>query len=187
MEQAKVVAIYADGGVIKKNPSVIGGTWAWCGVDADGNRVIGEGGVVAAPSGRTISNNHMEQIALVKAMEAMPEGWSGMVYSDSQVALGRVFLNWATNNLPKNIIERTNAARLRLGKLQWRLLQGHPTKAELATGWGKKRDLPVSIHNVWCDEECTRQAKTYLAQQEAANGASQSYQPGAQAAHAGCV
>ncbi len=159
-----IVAVYCDGGVIKKNPSEIGGTWAWCGVNADGARVVEFGGVVPAPQGRKITNNHTEQIAICKALEWLPEGWSGTVYSDSQVALGRVFLNWATFNLPANIAQRCNAARLRLGKLQFRLLQGHPTKAELATGWGNKRDLPVSIHNVWCDAECGRQAKAYLEQ-----------------------
>lgn len=31
-----VVAVYCDGGVILKNPSEVGGTWAWCAVDAEG-------------------------------------------------------------------------------------------------------------------------------------------------------
>lgn len=180
MEQSKIVAVYTDGGVIKKNPSAIGGTWAWCAVDAEGNRVAQASGVVPAPLGRTVSNNHTEQIALVKAMEALPEGWSGRFYSDSQVALGRVFLNWATNNLPKNIIERTNAARLRLGKCDWRLLQGHPTKAELEAGWGVKRELPVSVHNVWCDKACTREAKAYM--ERLANEQSEQNQSSAKAA-----
>lgn len=180
MTQSKIVAVYCDGGVIRKNPSSIGGTWAWCAVDAEGSRVASDSGVVIPKPGRTVSNNHTEQIALVKAMEALPEGWSGRFYSDSQVALGRVFLNWATNNLPGNIIARTNAALLRLGKCDWRLLQGHPTKAELESGWGKKRDLPVSIHNVWCDQECTRQAKAYL--ESLANEQSEQGQPSAKAA-----
>lgn len=39
-KQVEIIAVYADGGVILKNPSAIGGTWAFCGVDAEGNRVI---------------------------------------------------------------------------------------------------------------------------------------------------
>lgn len=42
------------------------------------------------------------------------------------------------------------------------LLQGHPTKADLACGIGKKRNLPVSIHNVWCDEACGKAAREFL-------------------------
>lgn len=157
-----IVALYADGGVIKKNPSTIGGTYAWCGVDENGNRVVEGSGYVPAPEGRPVSNNHTEQIAICKALEAMPEGWSGTVCSDSQIALGRVFKGWSEKNLPRNISERSSRAVARLGRIETVLLQGHPTKADLAAGIGKKRNLPVSIHNVWCDKECTRQAEEYL-------------------------
>jgi ribonuclease HI len=164
----EIVAIYTDGGVILKNPSTIGGTWAWCAVDADGNRVIERGGVVPARDGQQITNNHMEQIALTLALEAMPEGWSGTVYSDSMIALGRVFKGWRLKNLPANVAKRSAAAVARLGEIQTVLLQGHPTKADLARGIGAKRNLPVSIFNVWCDAECGRQAKAFLEKQETA-------------------
>lgn len=158
------VALYCDGGVIQKNPSTIGGTWAWCAVDASGNRVFQRGGVCPSPAGLPITNNHMEQIAITLALEAMPEGWSGTVYSDSMVALGRVFKGWRTKNLPANVSRRSAAAVARLGKIETVLLQGHPTKADLACGIGAKRNLPVSIHNVWCDKECGRQASEYQKQ-----------------------
>jgi len=96
----QIVALYADGGVIKSNPSSTGGTYAWCAVDAESNRVIEKGGVAPAPPGFQITNNHMEQVAICLALEAMPDGWSGTVYSDSNVALGRVFKGWRTKNLP---------------------------------------------------------------------------------------
>jgi hypothetical protein len=98
-----------------------------------------------------------------QALEAMPEGWSGTVHSDSQIALGRVFKGWRENNLPKNISDRSRAALKRMGKIETVLLQGHPTKADLACGIGKKRNLPVSIHNVKCDELCRKAAQEYLA------------------------
>lgn len=157
----EVVKLYADGGVIRKNPSPYGGTWAWCGADVDGNRLIEQGGFVPAPPGRFITNNHMEQIAIVLALEAMPEGWSGIVCSDSQVALGRVFRGWRLTNLPANVARRSTAAVARLGQIKTVLLQGHPTKADLERGIGAKRNLPVSIHNVWCDKECRRQAEAF--------------------------
>lgn len=164
----EIIALYADGGVILKNPSTIGGTWAWCAVDADGNRVIERGGAIAAKDGYPITNNHMEQIAVTLALEAMPDGWSGKVYSDSMVALGRVFKGWRIKNLPLNVAKRSAAAVARLGAIETVLLQGHPTKADLASGIGKKRNLPVSIQNVWCDAECGRQAKAFLEQRESA-------------------
>jgi ribonuclease HI len=165
--ETKIVALYADGGVILKNPSTIGGTWAWCAVDADGNRVIESGGAVPAKNDYPITNNHMEQIAITLALEAMPDGWSGTVYSDSMIALGRVFKGWKLKNLPSNVAKRSAAAMARLGEIQTVLLQGHPTRADLACGIGKKRGFPVSIHNVWCDEECGRQAKAHLEKQQA--------------------
>jgi ribonuclease HI len=157
----QIVAVYADGGVIQKNPSSVGGTWAWCGVDADGNRVIERGGVVPSP-GRPITNNHTEQIAITLALEAMPDGWSGVVYSDSMIALGRVFKGWRTKNLPANVARRSAEAVARMGRIETVLLQGHPTKADLERGVGQKRGYPVSIHNVWCDRRCQEEARKYL-------------------------
>lgn len=159
---SEIVAVYADGGVILKNPSVIGGTWAFCAVDVEGNRVLEQSGVVPASEARPITNNQTEQMAIVKALEAMPDGWSGTVYSDSMIALGRVFSNWSGKNLPSNVIERSKAALARMGHVKHVLLQGHPTKADLAAGIGAKQGFPVSIHNVWCDKACTQQAKDYL-------------------------
>lgn len=164
MDKNKIIALYADGGVIKKNPSEIGGTWAWCAVDAEGNHVIEQSGVVPATETRTISNNHTEQIALTIALEAMPDGWSGIVYSDSMIALGRVFKGWREKNLPRNISDRSKNAVARLGKIETVLLQGHPTKKDLECGVGKKRNLPVSIHNVWCDRACGIAAVKYLSE-----------------------
>lgn len=156
-----VISLYCDGGVVKKNPSPFAGTWAWCGVNASGERIIEQGGLVPVKAGQFITNNHTEQMAIVRALEAMPDGWSGTVYSDSQIALGRVFCGWRTINLPRNVINRTAAALARMGKIEHVLLQGHPTKADLKRGIGAKRGFPVSIHNVWCDEECGRQARLF--------------------------
>lgn len=160
-----IIALYADGGVILKNPSSIGGTWAWCGVDAEGVRIIERGGVCPV-NGREITNNHMEQIAITLALEAMPDGWGGIVYSDSQIALGRVFKGWKTKNLPRNISQRSAAALARMGRVEPVLLQGHPTKADLACGTGSRRGFPVSIHNVWCDEKCSQEARKHLAERQ---------------------
>jgi len=158
----KIVALYADGGVIFKNPSTVGGTWAFCGVNAADQRVLEKYGAVPATPNRPITNNHTEQIAITLALEAMPDGWSGTVYLDSQIALGRVFKNWSERNLPRNISMRSKAAVARIGQIETVLLQGHPTKADLACGIGKKRGLPVSEHNVWADKSCHKAAEEFL-------------------------
>jgi hypothetical protein len=78
------------------------------------------------------------------------------------IALGRVFKGWRTRNLPRNIIARSITAVHRLGTIETVLLQGHPTKKDLACGFGAKRGFPVSIHNVWCDDGCHKAAKEFL-------------------------
>lgn len=153
-----ITALYADGGVIGRNPSPIGGTWAWCHVNAAGERIAtGSGVVLPRPSLPLITNNLTEMIALVKGLEALPEGWAGTVYSDSQITIGRVFWGWKQNNLPAVLLRQCAAAIARIDFANCRavLLDGHPTQAQLAAGRGK-RGNPVSEHNVWCDKECGR-------------------------------
>jgi ribonuclease HI len=162
----EIIALYCDGGMIGRNPSQIGGTWAWCAINQNGERIIERGGIVPAPQGQLITNNHMEQIAITLALEAMPDGWSGTVYSDSMVALGRMFKGWKQKNLPANIAKRSSEAVARLGAIETVLLQGHPTKADLELGIGAKRNLPVSIHNMWCDKQCGKEARKYLKERE---------------------
>lgn len=151
-----IVAIYTDGGVIGKNPSKLGGTWAWCGIDEQDQHVWSDSGVLKTqPNLKLVTNNHMEQIAIVKALEAMPDGWSGKLHSDSMIALRRVFRRARTRNLPPCIKRRAEEAVARLGKIEAVLLNGHPTKAQLACGIGHG-GLPVSKWNCWCDAECNR-------------------------------
>lgn len=162
----KVTEVYADGGVIwdgSPGASTIGGTWAFCFVDSEGNRIFELAGVLQSTPTGHVTNNWTEQVAIVKALENLPEGWSGLVCSDSQVALGRVFKGWREKNLPRNISDRSKAAVSRLGTIETKLLQGHPTKADLECGIGKKRGYPVSIHNIWCDEACGIAGKEYVA------------------------
>lgn len=161
----EVHELYCDGGVVGRNPSPIGGTFAWCLVDA-GERVAERvGGLLPSDMGVLhVSNNNSELTALLDGLENLPAGWDGRVNSDSQVALGWVFLGWSQEKVPAPLRERLNAMRQsgRLAGLRWRLLQGHPTKADLACGIGKKRTLPVSEHNVYVDQACQAHAKAML-------------------------
>lgn len=178
----KANEIYTDGGVISKNPSLIGGTWAFCLVNCNENfertQIIGMSGFVPVVN-NPFTNNWSESIAICLAFESLPEKWSGTIFSDSACALGRAFLNWRINNLPKIIHIRTLAALERLGEIKYRLVQGHPNKKELNHEFGTDEEykLPlgrketnpyheevfggkrvVSIHNVWCDKECKKES-----------------------------
>jgi ribonuclease HI len=157
------VAVYADGGVIESNPSTFGGTWAFCQVDASGQRILERSGVIPFASvGWPITNNFSELTALIEALESLPDGWSGLVHSDSQVSLGRLFKGWALRGIPVELFQRATNAIARLGSLQPVRLDGHPTVEQLRAGVGK-RGGPVSIHQVWCDTACNTEARRFMA------------------------
>jgi ribonuclease HI len=173
---SEIRAVYADGGVIRKNPSLFGGTWAWCAVATD-LRVVEDATehIVASESGlllparvgvELVSNNHAEYFALAKALRALPEGWSGTVYSDSAITLGRFFSGWRNENLPEAWVQWSARLVARLGAVEWVLLDGHPTRAQLASGLGK-RGNPCSTFNVWCDVACSLEARAFTEAREA--------------------
>lgn len=162
--------IFTDGGVILKNPSTHGGTWAFCWVDADctGERTLERSGRVT-PAGiglPTVTNNVTELLAAVEGLESAPDGWAGTLYTDSLVTLRRVEQTERQaklNGVPEALCVRLAAVKSRLGAYSVVLLGGHPTRAELLEG--KRRDgLPCSPHNVWCDLACGREAERFRAE-----------------------
>jgi hypothetical protein len=158
------VAVYADGSVVLSNPSSIGGTWAWLAVSESGRPVAkGSGFFDCAefrpPLPRQVGNNAAEFMAVLQALEALPEGWSGRICSDSQVTLLRFFAGARMEaGIPPAWAYRAKLARERLGVIQPVRMDGHPTRKELLAGVGR-RGGPVSIHQKWCDKECTRLAR----------------------------
>lgn len=156
-----VIELYADGGVVGANPSEAGGMWAFRLV-VDG-AVVREQAKAATPAElglETISNNVTELLAVVCGLQAIADGRTVHVYSDSQITLIRVFQNGARKGVPDWLSQLLDAQRERFdtGRLildGYTLLGGHPTRAELASG--RRADgKPVSEHNVWCDQACTR-------------------------------
>ncbi len=157
--------LYCDGGVIGHNPSAVGGTWAF--------RRLHRGFVVSEKSGvitpetaelPTITNNLTEMLAMIRGLQSLPSEWTGTIYSDSQITLGRVFRGWKWKGIPLWMHNEFQKERARLFHWDWIdhvLLQGHPTRAELVAGIGS-RGYPVSEHNVWCDMACGRMAEEFL-------------------------
>lgn len=169
MNTLSIIHLYADGGVIGKNPSPIGGTYAYRILDASEQHILVEHADVI-PANFTnpfITNNLTEMLAIIAALPHISPDADVHIFSDSQITLGRLFQGWKWKNIPLWLHARYQAQRQRLPKFhsyQYTLLSGHPTQAHLATGIGK-RGYPVSIHNAWCDHACTQAAKSYTALQ----------------------
>jgi hypothetical protein len=122
-------------------------------VDSEGNRTLTGGGVVETPG---IGNNAMEYVAIGAALASIVErypGWSGFVYSDSKNALGAVFSGWACKYAPEAWRTRMREVVSELGLVMGVLVSGHPTRSSLRLGSDGK-GVPVSVHNVWCDNHC---------------------------------
>jgi hypothetical protein len=104
-------------------------------------------------------------LALVTGLEALPEGWTGSVFSDSQISLGRLFWGWKQVGIPAWLWQRGAAAlqRLDLPNIDPHLLDGHPTAAQLSAGIGK-RGHGCSRWNVYADRMCCERAKEFIQQ-----------------------
>jgi len=160
------IELYADGGVIRKNPSTIGGTWAFR-IVANGMAIAERSGVITPQEAclPAITNNLTEMLAVVRglALLSLTPQFCGTVYSDSMVTLGRIFLGWKWSEIPPWLHQEFRTARAGLrcwDQVRFVLLDGHPTKAHLDAGKGK-RGHAVSAHNVWCDHECGRVGAQY--------------------------
>lgn len=153
-----MLSLFSDGGCLGPNPSPRGGTWAALAVN-EKDKVAWEmsGCVRPAELGlATFSNNIGELLGAVHALEAMPAKWSGRLFTDSQVTLYRIVNPRPKNMLgvPESLYRRVLAVKANLGPIDVILLGGHPTEEELAAGFKRKNKLPVSRHNVRCDELC---------------------------------
>lgn len=168
----EVTHVYADGGCILRNPSEYGGTWAYVHVNAaEDRKVAALSGVYQSDRfGGPVTNNAMEFYAVLKGLEALPDGWIGTVLTDSQVTISR----WTGEGgrftgIPVGWIERMVAVRRRLGGTFWVQLAGHPTAEELRRGY-RLKELPdgtiraagaTSKWQVACDERCAALSLRY--------------------------
>jgi ribonuclease HI len=162
-------SLYTDGGCIGKNPSALGGTWAWCTVEHMGGRLRYRSGHVTPPDVGLdrVTNNYTELLAAVQGLESLPDGWDGDVYTDSIITLYRVqqcLPHWnkaKMKGIPLDLQERLGKVKARLGDYARHLLGGHPTRADLIRGV-KPNGMPCSIHNVFCDSLCVEQSRAFF-------------------------
>jgi ribonuclease HI len=160
-----ITKLYADGGVVGANPSMIAGTFAFRLIRDDGDPIGFSKIVTPAEMGGPVTNNQTEMMALLEGLKRLPDYFTGTIFSDSAVTLGRVFDGWKWKNIPTWMHKIYKQERARLyywDQITHVLLDGHPTKAQLIAGVGKRGHL-VSEHNVWCDQACKQAGELFLA------------------------
>lgn len=147
-----IVQVFADGGPVGRNPSPIGGTYAyiirfrlpkwteWI----EYRRQVGF--IAPSASMEVITNNVCELVAvctgIIESFSLLEEPTDVLeVFSDSEVTLLRLFGNVKVDGLPPYARVLFKDARFILRNLGQRanytLLQGHPTIGELQDGVGK--------------------------------------------------
>ena len=87
--------------------------------------IAGEGGATSKLSGgeRSTTNNRMEIVAVIEALEAIPQGASAVVHSDSEYVVKTMTKGWK-RNANKDLwerLERAAAAR----NIEFRWVRGH--------------------------------------------------------------
>lgn len=180
----RIIKTFSDGGVIGPNPSREGGTWYY--IVTEDEKVLDECGGVLRPvdlcpkTKPPVTNNITELYGLCSAILGSWPGRPGkgetrieevtpdahlIAYTDSFVSLSRLQnLDASMENVPDWLVCKVRNAQEHLRRFlsfHFVLLQGHPTKADLAAGIGAKRKLPVSIWNVKCDDGCARMRREY--------------------------
>ena len=162
-----IIELYVDGGIIGTNPSMIGGTWA-CRLMSDAGFCHDFSGVVQphqiSNKFEPVTNNQTEMMAFLEGLRKLPEQFKGTIYSDSAVTLGRAFNGWKWKNIPTwmHVVYQEQRKRLIYwDEIKYVLLDGHPTKVQLAAGIGK-RGHPVSVHNVWCDKAWRQAGEAFM-------------------------
>lgn len=159
---SQVEAVYSDGGVKGANPSHRGGTWAF--VYVAQNVVIHSDSGIVKPYDiglPTVSNNVTELLALLLALEQLPDDWSGQAFTDSLITLRRFeSIGAKMNGVPDFLAERVRE-QVRRHDYTLTLLAGHPSKADLLRGHKLEASgepgYPVSKFNAMCDDLCNRQ------------------------------
>lgn len=157
-----VPLLFTDGGCAGQNPSAVGGSWAWCLV-VNGELVQKNSGAVTPKDFDTplITNNATELLATLHALEHIGKGWRGVLHTDSKITRQRITGSDSFAGIPQAIRDRVLDVR-RGRKWTTVLVAGHPTRAELESGFAKRNGLPVSKWNCWCDLECQRLCKELL-------------------------
>ncbi len=155
-----ILEVYSDGGLIgTSNPCPFGGTWAFTHIGQRGV-ITKQSGVILAKSEEwpkdVVTNNISEYYAILRALVSLPDEWSGPFFTDSRIAR-----EWIFGHTPAPVVkhwaEMLAHTKRRLGKIDAKLLAGHPSERALVLGTNSNGN-PVSCYNVLCDNLCREEA-----------------------------
>lgn len=156
------VDLFCDGGCVGRNPSPLGGTWAYVAVDDAGQLSWSDSGWLGPKRcGGAVSNNVAELYAAVKALESVVPSCLGKLHTDSAVTRFRLLGGGDLRTVPGWLRRRLEAVRW-VETCGVVLLGGHATKRELRDGRRARNGLPVSEWNGLCDRMCRRAAQRRL-------------------------
>lgn len=149
-----ITQVFCDGGVVGLNPSKIAVTWAWCHVN--GWERLAE------------ASGYITPAAAVEGLEALPDGWSGQLLTDSEVTFARLSLRGTKKGISDSLWNRLNCTLGRLGPVEPKLLKGHPTRKQIIAGYarktargGRKYTIPVSKQH-WPGANCRPRPDNWL-------------------------
>ena len=111
----RMIVMYTDGSCLR-NPGGPGG-WAAVIVEEDDSERVVVGGE------ESTTNNRMEMLAVIKGLEAVPEGAEVLVHSDSQYVVNTMTRNWR-RNVNRDLWSRLDA-QIRGRTVRWRWVRGH--------------------------------------------------------------
>jgi ribonuclease HI len=145
--------LYTDGGLLSKNPSDKGGTWAWVCVDEEDNVLAKESGIVLPHhiDRERVTNNQSELTAIYRGLRSLPNGWQGQLWSDSRIALqwigGTPGRTWTSvpRRLSNLVIHELHRNRTTGGRIEFMHLDGHREGSEFHK------------FNVMCDRMCNEE------------------------------
>lgn len=162
--------LFTDGGVIHKNPSPIGGSFAF--VVAVNNVPVHESSGFIPPLYGDVTNNMSELYAVVAAVRFICENKHLIdgrqkfnLVTDSKVTAARLNSNRdgiLLQGWPDALADHLTVTRKKIREFceSVHIVSGHPTKEELEEGFNKKGN-PVHRFNVRCDELCNLIHKKY--------------------------
>lgn len=120
--------LYSDGGVIQKNPSLIGGTYAYVIIHED--KIKDKDAGTYTPDDMNtdvVTNNQTELVAALAGFElAFVKGLHiRKFYCDSDVTLGRLYRGWALNNIPAWLVDWHHELVGVIQTTPYELVKGH--------------------------------------------------------------
>lgn len=154
--------VFSDGGNCGRNPSLTG-AWGFRAVSLAEDRSTDYAELVThlELGQETVTNNIAELLGAVNALECVPVGWTGELWTDSRCTLYRLKRprKAKMKNVPRWLVERLIAAAELRPAVAYNLLAGHPTKDDLRRGH-TIQGVPVSRHNVIMDDTLRRMCES---------------------------